>query len=50
MYIVVLPPEATSAGVQPMSARRPGGRNGLSQLMLEESKKMPPGAIWAIER
>ena len=50
MYIVVLPPEATSAGVQPMAAKRPAGRNGLSQLIDEESKKMPPGAICAIER
>ena len=50
MYIVVLPPEATSAGVQPIAASRPAGRKGLSQLMVDESKKMPPGAIWAIER
>ena len=49
MYIVTESPAATAAGVQPIVARLFTGRNGLSQLMLDELKKLPPAAICATD-
>jgi hypothetical protein len=42
-------PAATSAGPQPIVARLFTGRNGLLQLIVLVSKKLPDGAICAID-
>ena len=42
-------PAAISSGPQPMSPRLAAGRNGLSQRIVAVLKKLPDGAIWAID-
>jgi hypothetical protein len=49
MNIVTEVPAAMAAGVQPMVPRMPDGSSGLSQLTVLVSKKLPPGAICAID-